>query len=159
MEARSGTGTRGRRETQTAFRGGRVSGCEASLRSNDTGFTLRVAGGPAAPATARRALANLRGNFDEPLMETMRLLVTELVANSVRHARTRSVSVKAVVTGASVWLEVVDEGPGFELEGAMRRGARSDESGWGLFLVERMAHRWGVNREDDATRVWFELRR
>ena len=92
-------------------------------------------------------------------METLRLLVTELVANSVRHARPQMVSVQAVVTGSSVWLEVADEGPGFELEGAMRRASRSEESGWGLFLVERLAHRWGVRRQGDATHVWFELRR
>ena len=34
-----------------------------------------------------------------------------------------------------------------------------EESGWGLFLVERLAHRWGVGRDGPATRVWFELRR
>jgi hypothetical protein len=28
-----------------------------------------------------------------------------------------------------------------------------------LFLVERLAHRWGVNRAPEATRVWFELQR
>jgi anti-sigma regulatory factor (Ser/Thr protein kinase) len=116
-------------------------------------------GGPAAASTARRALVHLSGHLDEPMMETMRLLVTELVANSVRHARTRFVSVEAVVTGSSVRLEVSDEGPGFEREAAMRKGAQSYVSGWGLFLVERLASRWGVRRESDATHVWFELRR
>jgi len=132
---------------------------EASFRRAKDGFSLRLPGGPAAASTARRALAHLRGDLDEPLMETMRLLVTELVANSVRHASARFVSVKAVVTGSSVWLEVTDEGPGFEVAGALRKGAQSDESGWGLFLVERLANRWGVQREGDATRVWLELRR
>ncbi len=130
-----------------------------SFKAGENGFNLRLPGGPAAAASARRALSHLRGDFDEPLMETMRLLVTELVANSVRHAQARFVSVKAVVTGTSVWLEVSDEGPGFEPSGAMRKGTQSDESGWGLFLVERLASRWGVRREGDATHVWFELRR
>ena len=132
---------------------------EEAFRAGENGFNLRLPGGPAAAATARRALGHLRGDFDDPLMETMRLLVTELVANSVRHAQARFVSVKAVVTGSSIWLEVSDEGPGFEVEGAMRRSAASDESGWGLFLVERLANRWGVRREGDATHVWLELRR
>jgi anti-sigma regulatory factor (Ser/Thr protein kinase) len=131
----------------------------ASFRAAESGFNLRLPGGPAAASTARQALGRLRGDFDEPFMETMRLLVTELVANSVRHARAHMVSVKAVVTGSSVWLEVTDEGPGFEVHGALHKGAQSDESGWGLFLVERLAHRWGVRREGDATHVWFELRR
>ena len=132
---------------------------EWSLRAADNGFTLRLPGGPAAAATARRAITQLRGDFDDPLMETMRLLVTELVGNSVRHAQARFVSVKAVVTDSAVWLEVCDEGPGFEVEGALRRGAHSDEAGWGLFLVERLANRWGVRRDGEATHVWFELRR
>ena len=34
-----------------------------------------------------------------------------------------------------------------------------DRSGWGLFLVERLADRWGVAEEHAATKVWFELRR
>jgi len=136
-----------------------LTGGGTSFKARDDGFNLRLPGGPAAAATARQALGQLRGDFDEPTMETMRLLVTELVANSVRHASAACVSVKAVVTGTSVWLEVSDEGPGFEVEGAMRRGTQTDESGWGLFLVERLANRWGVTRDGEATRVWFELRR
>jgi anti-sigma regulatory factor (Ser/Thr protein kinase) len=92
-------------------------------------------------------------------METARLLVSELVANSVRHASAHDLSLLAVVAGPAVWLEVSDDGPGFDVDPAMRKGAHSDVSGWGLFLVERLADRWGVQREGDATRVWFELRR
>ncbi|HEY1360379.1 MAG TPA: ATP-binding protein [Thermoleophilaceae bacterium] len=130
-----------------------------SFKTGENGFNLRLPGDPEAAATARRALGHLRDDLGEPLMETMRLLVTELVANSVRHAQARFVSVRAVITGSSVWLEVSDEGPGFEVEGAMRRGTQQEESGWGLFLVERLAKRWGVRREGDATHVWFELQR
>jgi anti-sigma regulatory factor (Ser/Thr protein kinase) len=131
----------------------------ASFEPSERGFTLSLRGGPEAASTARRALGQLRGDFDDPLMETMRLLVTELVGNAVRHARATKVAVRAAVTDASIWLEVADEGPGFDRELAMRRGAQSEQSGWGLFLVERLAHRWGVRREGDATHVWFELRR
>ena len=41
----------------------------------------------------------------------------------------------------------------------MQRGIQNTESGWGLFLVERLANRWGVRHDGDATHVWFELRR
>jgi hypothetical protein len=30
-------------------------------------------------------------------------------------------------------------------------------AGFGLFLVEQLTRRWGMTREDDKTRVWFEL--
>ena len=130
-----------------------------SFQSRENGFHLRLPGGPAAAATARQALGQLRGDFDEPTMETLRLLVTELVANSVRHTDATDVAVRAVVTGSAVWLEVCDEGPGFERDAAVSEAAHNEESGWGLFLVERLAHRWGVRREGGATYVWFELRR
>src|SRR3954447_4889175 len=116
MEARGGTARRAIPETRSALLGGRRTG-GGTFRAGVNGFTLRLPGGPAAAATARRALGHLQGDFDDPLMETMRLLVTELVANSVRHAQAGFVSVKAVVTNSAIWLEVSDEGPGFEVEG------------------------------------------
>ena len=33
---------------------------------------------------------------------------------------------------------------------------RGADGGFGLFLVERMASRWGIDTRD-GTRVWFEL--
>ncbi len=120
-------------------------------------FTLRLSGGPEAAAIARRYLSRLRGDLDPPLMETMRLLVTELVANSVKHAAADSVELKVVVGRSAVLIEVLDEGPGFEP--TPRDEHSRDDSGWGLFLVERLANRWGVIRDGAATRVWFELLR
>ena len=31
------------------------------------------------------------------------------------------------------------------------------DGGFGLFLIERLTRRWGLTREDDNTRVWFEF--
>jgi anti-sigma regulatory factor (Ser/Thr protein kinase) len=90
-------------------------------------------------------------------METLRLLVTELVTNSVKHAGAHSVVLKVLVGRSVVWTEVTDEGPGFDPAATGR--PRDDRSGWGLFLVERLAHRWGVNQEGQSTKVWFELLR
>jgi anti-sigma regulatory factor (Ser/Thr protein kinase) len=120
-------------------------------------FTLRLRGGAEAAAIARRYLARLRGDLDPPLMETMRLLVPELVANSVKHAEADSIELKVLVGHSAVWIEVLDEGPGFEH--SPRTAASRDDGGWGLFLVERLANRWGITREGPATRVWFELLR
>ena len=123
----------------------------------DPGVSLHLDGGPEAAAHARSALSRLRGDLEAPLLETMRLLVTELIANSVKHASADAVGLKVVVGRSAVLVEVRDEGPGFE---PVDRVEGQDEgSGWGLFLVDRMADRWGVAREDAATRVWFELKR
>jgi anti-sigma regulatory factor (Ser/Thr protein kinase) len=129
----------------------------SSTSSVDDGISLRLRGGPEAAARARRALSKLRADIDPPLMETLRLLVTELVSNSVRHAHSETVILKVLVGRTAVLTEVTDEGPGFDPADAGTPG--TDDSGWGLFLVERLADRWGVSQDPDATRVWFELRR
>ncbi|SEH14152.1 ATP-binding protein [Thermoleophilum album] len=120
-------------------------------------LSIQLPGGPKAASQARRALWQLRGDLDQPLLETARLLVTELISNSVKHARSATIGMKAAVGRSKVLIEIADEGPGFE---HVPRGADDDQaSGWGLFLVDRLADRWGVTREDGRTRVWFELRR
>ena len=123
----------------------------------EDGLSMRLSGGPEAAARARRALSKLRADLDPPTMETLRLLVTELVANSIRHARADALTLRIIVGNKTVLTEVTDEGPGFDPVKAGK--PREDHTGWGLFLVERLADRWGVAREGRATRVWFELRR
>jgi anti-sigma regulatory factor (Ser/Thr protein kinase) len=129
----------------------------SSAPSVDDGISLRLRGGPEAAARARRALSKLRADIDPPLMETLRLLVTELVSNSVRHARSETVVLRVLVGRGVVLTEVTDEGPGFDPASTGSPG--TEENGWGLFLVERLAHRWGVKQEQDTTKVWFELLR
>ena len=127
-----------------------------SIPHVNEGLSVRLDGGLKAAAKARRALSKLRGDIDPPLMETLRLLVTELVSNSIRHGRSDAVLLRVLVARTSVLTEVTDEGPGFDPDGLK---TPQETSGWGLFLVERLAHRWGVKTEGPATKVWFELRR
>jgi anti-sigma regulatory factor (Ser/Thr protein kinase) len=128
----------------------------SSTSTVDDGISIKLPGGPEAAARARRELSKLRADIDPPLMETLRLLVTELVSNSVRHAQSRTVVLKVLVGRSMVLTEVSDEGPGFDPAATGEPGA---ESGWGLFLVERLADRWGVKHGTGSTRVWFELQR
>jgi anti-sigma regulatory factor (Ser/Thr protein kinase) len=125
-------------------------------RSVDEKLSLRLPGGPDAAAYARRELSRLRADLDPPLAEILRLLVSELVSNSVRHAAAETISLKVLVGQAAVFAEVKDYGPGFNPEAIV---PRDNHTGWGLFLVERLADRWGVEHEDAATTVWFELQR
>jgi anti-sigma regulatory factor (Ser/Thr protein kinase) len=121
----------------------------------DEGLSLRLDRGPNAAAKARRSLATLRGDLDASVMETLRLLVTELVTNSVRHARADTVLLRVLIGKSAVRTEVTDAGPGFDP--ADVGSLSSDRTGWGLFLVEHLATRWGVRRNGDGTSVWFEL--
>jgi anti-sigma regulatory factor (Ser/Thr protein kinase) len=121
------------------------------------GVSIALGRSPEAGALARRAIADLRADLDPPLMETLRLLVTELVTNSVRHTAADFVTLKVAVGKSAVLTEVSDTGPGFAPECVEQAGA--DDTGWGLFLVQRLASAWGVKHEGPAKRVWFELRR
>lgn len=112
-----------------------------------------------APGRARLAAENmLQDNYAE-LVETSLLLVSELVTNSVRHAQLGSdqyveLKISSFVNGVKI--DVVDSGTGFNYK--PRKGALDRVGGWGLYMVEQLSHRWGVN-EGFPTTVWFELQR
>jgi anti-sigma regulatory factor (Ser/Thr protein kinase) len=118
---------------------------------------MRLSSGPEAAAEAREAISTLRADLDPPLLETLRLLVTELVTNSVRHTDVSKITLRVAIGKGAVLTEVTDEGPGFDPEAL--DGAGSDTCGWGLFLVQRLAQSWGVKDDGASKRVWFELRR
>jgi anti-sigma regulatory factor (Ser/Thr protein kinase) len=118
---------------------------------------MRLGSGPEAAAEARKAISTLRADLDPPLMETLRLLVTELVTNSVRHTHVPTITLRVAIGRSAVLTEVFDEGPVFDPDDLDEAG--SDTRGWGLFLVERLAHSWGVMEDGASKRVWFELRR
>ncbi len=115
------------------------------------GLRMRLGSGPDAAAEARRALAELRADLDPPLMETLRLLVTELVTNSVRHTDCDSVTLRVAIGKAAVLTEVVDEGPSFDAQAHLaveeERNGHDPNHGWGLFLVERLARDWGIKQD------------
>lgn len=114
-----------------------------------------------APALARAALAGFfSGSGLAPRrLETLTLLVSELVSNAVLHSAAPAGSEIALrvqwLDGDAIRVEVIDRGNGFV---AGRRDRVPDGGGYGLYIVERQATRWGVDREG-GTRVWFELRR
>jgi anti-sigma regulatory factor (Ser/Thr protein kinase) len=126
-------------------------------REGHDGLRMRLGSGPDAAAEARRAIGRLRADLDPPLMETLRLLVTELVTNSVRHTESDSLMLRVAIGRSAVITEVADDGPSFDPEQAARPA--NEDSGWGLFLVQRLAQNWGVKRDDGSKRVWFELKR
>jgi signal transduction histidine kinase len=107
---------------------------------------------------ARRRLVALEQWLDPETMAKLRLLVTELVANSVRHARGTPIDVTTTLGGAElVRVEVSDGGAGFDLPGEEPDPDPLKDSGWGLFLVRKIAERWGA--EPKTGTVWFEIDR
>jgi anti-sigma regulatory factor (Ser/Thr protein kinase) len=125
--------------------------------SDDGDVSIHLEAGPSAAALARNALVPIEREVEEELMADVRLLVSELVTNSVRHADMPPpgrVSVEVSVDAGKIHVEVEDSGRGFEPQ--PRRRGHSKSGGWGLYLVERLADRWGVIC-NHFTRVWFEI--
>lgn len=123
----------------------------------DEGFQLRMAGGPQAASRARTELSRLRDELEPPVLESARLLVTELVTNAVRHAGVGTIEVEVQVHAERMRVDVSNRGAPFEAHA--RLPLPDQESGWGLFLVDRLSDEWGVVDEPGRQRVWFELRR
>src|SRR5215212_5876313 len=123
-----------------------------------TELTLRLNPGPEAIPAARQALDGLSGLVERPLWEDLRLLVTELVTNGVRHGSERGpVGVQVSVADERVRVEVSDAGRGFS-PGQAPMPRPDGTGGWGLQLVDRVAASWGVH-VNTRTCVWFELAR
>jgi anti-sigma regulatory factor (Ser/Thr protein kinase) len=112
---------------------------------------------PEAAAEARHALAGI--SLPDGRDRDVRLLVSELVTNAVRHANLHAGDVILLVVeveDSALRVEVHDPGGGFVPTAPAPDPARP--SGWGLYLVAELADRWGVD-SDDRTLVWFELDR
>ena len=109
---------------------------------------------PAAASQARTALLALTPAVVPRVLEDLRLLITELVTNSVRYGPGGTVRVTVSVKDPNtVFAEVTDNGSDGVVE---IREAAEDGGGLGLRILDRMATRWGVY--EGSTNVWFELR-
>lgn len=109
-----------------------------------------------ASGDARQALGRLDGSLDGELLQDLRLLVSELVTNGVRHgglAQDECVRLSVHVRPGSVRCEVAHPGTSFT---PPERPAAGSGSGWGLYLVRRIADRWGIEG-GDSTCVWLEI--
>jgi anti-sigma regulatory factor (Ser/Thr protein kinase) len=107
-----------------------------------------------APALARHAVADaLRGlGYGDPLVGDATLVVSELAANAVRHARS-SFSVIIGANGTVLRVAVEDTGTSASADalGMIARPMR------GLGLIEAVSARWGIEPSAGGKLVWAEL--
>ncbi|MFE5615977.1 SpoIIE family protein phosphatase [Streptomyces sp. NPDC056524] len=107
----------------------------------------------AAPGRARRLARRALARWDlEELSDSVELLISEVVTNAVRYAE-RPVTLRLLKTDV-LRCEVGDDSPQLPRQ---RRARDTDEGGRGLFLVNRLARRWGATRLSGGKVVWFEL--
>jgi anti-sigma regulatory factor (Ser/Thr protein kinase) len=113
-----------------------------------------------AAAAARRWLSWLERHLGRDRLDDARLIVTELVNNSVLHAGLREgdpIHLTAGVTRDRVRVSVCDGGRGLDTGGASRLPPPDVPGHRGLWLVHRLADR--VMMDAARGRVTFELTR
>ncbi|MER7955879.1 ATP-binding protein [Streptomyces sp. NPDC096030] len=125
---------------------------------------LEVGPDPAEVGRARRwARSRLAGSgieHDEPLAETLVLLISELVTNAVVHtgcpAVLRMLFGGGCPEAGTVRVEVADSSGRPPMP---RHAQGEDTNGRGLELVDGLADRWGWQREGAGKSIWCEVDR
>ncbi|MEU5957595.1 SpoIIE family protein phosphatase [Streptomyces sp. NPDC047525] len=107
----------------------------------------------ATPARARRLARSALERWGlQELTDSLELLVSEVVTNAVRYA-SRPVTLRLLRTDV-LRCEVGDDVPQLP---RLRQARATDEGGRGLYLVNKLARRWGATRLSTGKVVWFEL--
>jgi len=118
-----------------------------------TQLRQQFTGGAKAASEARLAVEDLAAILPAPVLEDVRLLVSELVTNSVKYGGEGPVRLEIKRDDDRNRAEIIDQGAGFTPK------ARDDDldkvGGWGLHLVEHLTDRWGTH--EGSTHVWFEI--
>jgi anti-sigma regulatory factor (Ser/Thr protein kinase) len=109
-----------------------------------------------APSKARSAIDSLTGVVEPSMVPDAKLLVSELITNSVKYGSGGPVVLEVVSDAPDhMRVEVIDDGEGFVP--VARDRDRTKVGGWGLHMVESLSDRWGVH--EGSTHVWFEIAR
>lgn len=110
---------------------------------------------PESAGLARTHVRALLRAYDRTeLADDATLLVSELVTNALRHAAGKP-ELRLDLATKRLRIEVVDAGCGVPSPATDPHPDRT--SGRGLWLVERVASRWGFVRTPDTKSVWCEL--
>lgn len=111
---------------------------------------------PESAATARRLSLSVLKVWGLPQYgDTVELLVSELVGNAVRHTGARTFGLRMPRRRGWIRVEVRDPSRALPCLLPVRP---LDVSGRGLFLVDTLSDRWGVDLQPHGKTTWFELR-
>ncbi len=149
--------------SKDARAGGRTRHGAAPTRGPGNGparLELELERSVQAPALARWAITERceQLGIAGSLAQSLILLVSEVVSNAVRHSTgdpKTPISLLATFSERTIRVSVVDPGEGFTPR--PRDPARTHD-GYGLYLLEKVSARWGVESQGQ-TKVWFELAR
>jgi anti-sigma regulatory factor (Ser/Thr protein kinase) len=116
---------------------------------------LRQPAGPDASGVARKLIAEACRGYQKPrLLRPAQLVVTELVANAVQHART-AITVTVAPRAGGLRLTVSDGDPHPPRPASPSSSSPLvDEAGHGLQLVQAAAAAWGAIATQDGKTIW-----
>ncbi|MEU5641472.1 ATP-binding protein [Streptomyces milbemycinicus] len=128
-------------------------------------YRLRAPNIPETAKVAREMIAGLLLATGHPaLVETARLLVTEVVANVHLHTKVPLLSLEATIRGPQLHVSVRDDDPGGAPWPPAPRTPEAEadaEHGRGLLLVQAFADAWGTvwhgGLRPTGKSVWFSL--
>lgn len=128
------------------------------LFGNPTEAEVPLPSRPESAATARR-LAQVvvlrQWRLSPKMTEDAVLLVSELVGNAVRHTGARVFGLRMRRRPGWIRIEVRDPSRGLP---CLMPVQETDLSGRGLFLVDKLSDRWGVDLLPRGKTTWFEMR-
>ena len=137
--------------------GGRRSGFGQVERGNAVSVEHRLPHTELAPHMARRLARDyVSGRLMPEQADDFIFMACEIVSNAVRYGEPEEdgrIGLRLEAEGPVVRAVVSDAGPMF---GYSEKIATSGESHLGLFLVGRLADRWG-SELDGRKAVWFEM--
>jgi anti-sigma regulatory factor (Ser/Thr protein kinase) len=122
--------------------------------------SFMLPGGVGAAHEARRSFLNLESGLPRSAKHTAVLLLSELVANAVRHGGVgpeETLEVCVEQRPEHVRVGVRDRAPAFKASLA-REDVRLRASGLGLYFVKELSDQWGIDSHNGGKTVWFELR-
>ncbi|MFJ8311204.1 MULTISPECIES: ATP-binding protein [unclassified Streptomyces] len=128
------------------------------LFGNPTDEEVRLPSRPESAATARRITQSVvlrQWALSPTLAEHAVLLVSELVGNAVRHTGARVFGLRMLRRRGWIRIEVRDPSRGLP---CLMPVHELDISGRGLFLVDKLSDRWGVDLLPRGKTTWFEMR-
>jgi len=110
---------------------------------------------PRAVGAARRVLHEWEAHFDAILFYDLSLCVSELVTHSVQHGdHTTADCLELTVRRTASFVRAEVSEPRIDL--APDAPAAMVAGDWGMFIVDRVADRWGVDHAA-GTLVWCEI--
>ncbi|WP_372463851.1 ATP-binding protein [Streptomyces pinistramenti] len=128
------------------------------LVGDPTVSEVRLPSRPESAGTARRLTQSVlleQWALSPQLAEHAVLLVSELVGNAVRHTGARRFGLRMLRRRGWIRIEVRDPSRGLP---CLMPVQEMDTSGRGLFLVDKLSDRWGVDLLPRGKTTWFEMR-